>query len=149
MSSWGAGAFFLDKGESDGRSGGQKWSTNLTEDYIEKMDVCRHLLPPPGDEVVGECIAEIRRLRAITTDRAREEKAAMSDSTEAASVGVDTLVRRPAGMYGEPPAVRIGSFTLSRQGLSGIWIQCDDGEGGQFDEKAMAACIEEFYQGNF
>ena len=32
-------------------------------DYIMKMEKCRHLLPPPGAEVVGECIAEILRLR--------------------------------------------------------------------------------------
>lgn len=29
---------------------------------IDKMDKCRHLLPPPGDEVVGQCVEIIRRL---------------------------------------------------------------------------------------
>lgn len=31
---------------------------------LEKHDVVRHLLPDPGPEVVGLCLAEIGRLRA-------------------------------------------------------------------------------------
>lgn len=30
---------------------------------IDRIDVARHLLPPPGDEVVGQLIVEIRRLK--------------------------------------------------------------------------------------
>ena len=29
----------------------------------KKVDACRHLLPPPGPEVVGECLGEIKRLK--------------------------------------------------------------------------------------
>lgn len=32
---------------------------------LNKMDTCRHLLPEPGPEVVGQLISEIRRLRAL------------------------------------------------------------------------------------
>jgi hypothetical protein len=34
----------------------------IFKDGLNKMDLCRHLLPPPGDEVVGELIAKIRSL---------------------------------------------------------------------------------------
>jgi hypothetical protein len=32
---------------------------------LNKMDMCRHLLPNPGPEVTGNLISEIRRLRAL------------------------------------------------------------------------------------
>lgn len=35
----------------------------MTQDEIDRIDICRYLLPPPGDEVVGQLIAEIRRLK--------------------------------------------------------------------------------------
>lgn len=35
----------------------------MEQDEIDRIDICRHLLPPPGDEVVGQLIAEIRRLK--------------------------------------------------------------------------------------
>lgn len=51
----------------------------MTEAYINKADVCRHLLPDPGPIVVGEMIAEIRRLHralAVHADAARDTKPA-------------------------------------------------------------------------
>jgi len=41
----------------------------MSDDEINRMDVARHLLPPPGDEVAGQLIAEVRRLR-LTGDEA-------------------------------------------------------------------------------
>ena len=35
----------------------------ITIEKLDKMDRNRHLLPVPGDEVVGELIIEVRRLR--------------------------------------------------------------------------------------
>lgn len=35
----------------------------MSDDEIDRMDVARHLLPPPGDAVAGQLIAEVRRLR--------------------------------------------------------------------------------------
>lgn len=35
----------------------------MTQDEIDRIDICRHLLPAPGDEVVGRLIEEIRRLK--------------------------------------------------------------------------------------
>lgn len=35
----------------------------MTQEEIDRIYVCRHLLPAPGDEVVGQLIAEIRRLK--------------------------------------------------------------------------------------
>jgi len=36
----------------------------LTNEKLEKMDKCRHLLPDPGAEVVGELIEEIQRVKS-------------------------------------------------------------------------------------
>jgi hypothetical protein len=36
----------------------------ISKEDLAKIDQARHLLPKPGAEVVGECIKEIRRLRA-------------------------------------------------------------------------------------
>ena len=35
----------------------------MEQEELDRMDICRHLLPAPGDEVVGQLIAEIRRLK--------------------------------------------------------------------------------------
>jgi len=35
---------------------------------IEKMRICLHLLPPPGGEVVAECLDEIESLRQQLAD---------------------------------------------------------------------------------
>lgn len=35
----------------------------MTEERLNKMDVARHLLPPPGDEVAGELIQALRAER--------------------------------------------------------------------------------------
>jgi hypothetical protein len=35
----------------------------MSDDEIDRMDVARHLLPPPGGEVVGQLIVEVRHLR--------------------------------------------------------------------------------------
>lgn len=32
----------------------------MNDEKLNKMDLCRHLLPEPGGEVVGELIAELR-----------------------------------------------------------------------------------------
>jgi hypothetical protein len=37
--------------------------SGIPEDKLTKMDVARYLLEPPAPEVVGELIAEVRRLR--------------------------------------------------------------------------------------
>ena len=35
----------------------------MTEDELTKMELVRHLLEPPAPEVVGQLLAEVRRLR--------------------------------------------------------------------------------------
>lgn len=42
-----------------------KQKFNYEKDYLDKIDVCRHLLPEPGDIVVGELVSEIRILRKL------------------------------------------------------------------------------------
>ena len=48
----------------------------ISDDEIDRMDVARHLLPPPGDEVAGQLIAEVRRLRLTDAEREAVERAA-------------------------------------------------------------------------
>jgi len=43
---------------------------------IKKMRVCAPLLPPPGDEVVCECLNEIERLREALTEIASGDRTA-------------------------------------------------------------------------
>jgi len=42
----------------------------------KKMRVCAPLLPPPGDEVVCECLNEIERLREALTEIASGDRTA-------------------------------------------------------------------------
>ena len=37
----------------------------MSPEELDKMDACRNLLEPPAPQVVGELIAEIRRLNAV------------------------------------------------------------------------------------
>lgn len=56
-----------------------------------------------------------------------------------------------SGSAATPVMFRIGKFTLFRLNLpaSSVYIQCDGGEGGQFDEMKLAEWIEQFYRANF
>ena len=47
----------------------------ISDDEIDRIDVARHLLPPPGDAVVGQLIAEVRRLRLTDAERQAVELA--------------------------------------------------------------------------
>lgn len=45
--------------------------------------------------------------------------------------------------------VKIGEFTMYRFDEESLWIEKDDGEGGQFKESALAEVINKFYKENF
>jgi hypothetical protein len=47
------------------------------------------------------------------------------------------------------PRVIIGGFEImpSREGY--VWLCRADGEGGEFEEAKLAACLEDFYRENF
>ena len=51
----------------------------MDADKIKKMKACVNLLPPPGGEVVMECLTEIERLKEELAD---ERKAVISCSTQ-------------------------------------------------------------------
>jgi hypothetical protein len=57
--------------------------------------------------------------------------------------------RKPSGMYGETPRVKIGKYTISRQDDRSVWIEVDEGtdegEGGAFPDTLFEQCIEDFY----
>jgi len=46
-------------------AGAAKRKADMNNEKLNKMDVARHLLPEPAPEVVGELIAELRRLREV------------------------------------------------------------------------------------
>ena len=51
---------------------------------------------------------------------------------------------------GDPRGLRIGAMWLRSAGRPGaIWIEQDDGEGGEFDEAALAEVLALFYAEHF
>ncbi len=57
--------------------------------------------------------------------------------------------RKPVGMYGDTPRVQIGKYSICRQGEKSVWIECDDGEGGEFQDDLFEKFIDEFYNRHF
>jgi len=45
--------------------------------------------------------------------------------------------------------IQIGKYTLGKAPGGTIWISCDDGEGGAFNEIELEAAIKAFYDANF
>jgi len=44
--------------------------------------------------------------------------------------------------------IQIGKFTILRD-EAGLWIVCEDGEGGTFSEDEVEKVIAEYYEENF
>lgn len=63
----------------------------MNDDEINRMDVARHLLPPPGDEVAGQLIAEVRSLREAIR-RLAEQDATLSVCKGNVTVGMDATL---------------------------------------------------------
>lgn len=57
------------------------------------------------------------------------------------------------GMYAvfndEYPKVRVGEFTICRQDSNSVWIQKEDGEGGQFSDISFEDMIRKYLKDNF
>lgn len=57
------------------------------------------------------------------------------------------------GMYSETPHIKIGNFSLSRMDPDGnnktIWIESEEGEGGEFCENKLEEIIKVFFDTNF
>jgi len=57
------------------------------------------------------------------------------------------------GMYAmhdmKPGTLKVGPYTLCRQSEGKIWIQMEDGEGGEFSEGALMDAIKIFYDEHF
>jgi hypothetical protein len=47
------------------------------------------------------------------------------------------------------PKLEIGIYTICRQDERSVWIQTDDGEGGQFSDESFFKAVDEFYKENF
>lgn len=58
----------------------------ISEQKLDKMDVCRNLLPPPGDEVAGELIVEVRRLREVIKWIASQENLFFAECAQAEEI---------------------------------------------------------------
>jgi len=47
------------------------------------------------------------------------------------------------------PVVKIGEYTICRQGDTSVWIQHESGEGGEFADRLILPVVEEFYRKHF
>ena len=56
---------------------------------------------------------------------------------------------QPIGMYGETSRVKVGDFEICRQTDKSIWIEHEDGEGGEFSEAEFANAIKKFFNLHF
>ena len=57
--------------------------------------------------------------------------------------------RKPVGMYGETPKVKVGKFSICRQDGKSVWIELENGEGGSFSDDLFGKSIEEFFNKHF
>ena len=73
--------------------------------------------------------------------------------TQMLGMEIDMSEERSAGMYevSDPTyqQVKVGKYTICRQDEKSVWIQTDDGEGGQFSDEAFFAAVDAFYRANF
>lgn len=58
----------------------------ISEQQLNKMDACRHLLPDPGPEVAGQLIAEIRRLRGTLSWIAGQQNLFFAECSQAEEI---------------------------------------------------------------
>ena len=76
-----------------------------------------------------------------------------SPLTQMLGMEIDMSEERSAGMYevSDPTyqQVKVGKYTICRQDEKSVWIQTDDGEGGQFSDEAFFAAVDAFYRANF
>ena len=47
------------------------------------------------------------------------------------------------------PKIKIGKYTICRQDNRSVWIQTEDGEGGQFSDESFLKTIDVYYKTNF
>jgi hypothetical protein len=50
---------------------------------------------------------------------------------------------------GDGEGLRIGKYRIRRSDPGKVWIDSDDGEGGQFSERGLEEAIEGFFGENF
>lgn len=58
-----------------------------------------------------------------------------------------------SGMYGELPKIKIGRYTISmmsnKENETNLWIQHEDGEGGEFKAELIEDYIDQAYSRYF
>lgn len=62
----------------------RKQKSSTSDDELDRMDAARHLLPPPGGEVVGQLIAEVRSLKPTKEEQEAIAWAVVAAKLEAA-----------------------------------------------------------------
>ena len=51
----------------------------------------------------------------------------------------------PIKKYDKMPRIKVGEYSISSDGSGKIWIEQDDGEGGEFREDLFAEYVKSFY----
>ena len=58
-----------------------------------------------------------------------------------------------SGMYGEMPKVKLGKFTIAmmsdKENEVRVWIENEEGEGGEFKGVRLEGLISKFFDANF
>ena len=47
------------------------------------------------------------------------------------------------------PKIKVGRFVICKQSDNSVWIETEDGEGGEFSNTLFEKMIEEFFNTNF
>ena len=109
-------------------------------------------------EITAEWLESLaEKLREKWAHNARltgaEPEGGASELTQMLGMEIDMSEERSAGMYevSDPTyqQVKVGKYTICRQDEKSVWIQTDDGEGGQFSDEAFFAAVDAFYRANF
>ncbi len=60
-------------------------------------------------------------------------------------------IKKPCGMYSETPKINVGNFKVSLMGGAGngLWIENNEGKGGQFYGPCLETAIKKLWEENF
>ena len=98
---------------------------------------------------MGKILTECPYCRLIS------KKIEVGNVCDACNIGIMKNIPglpKKIGMHNETPRLTVGKYTISRQDPGGedksVWIEFEDGSGGEFHDALFEAAIKEFYDKN-